>query len=250
MWSLPTFGVHDLETCGARLRSLPRSASSTSMEEVGQQLVSCLYDGLRDEQGERAVVLARLYKTHLLGRLDDELQRFAEEAAGAEVASDVPCLTLLATVGDEPAWCDRRSSARHQAIPLTSPEAVANLPMVSRLFVDLGIDIAEVLRGSDEDAVARHHRNYNVFYVPDAATSPSVPAKEFVERYAVRSALGLGGVLPSGDVFALMLFTNVTVPPPVADLFRSLSLAVKAAVVPFTFKAFSAPAAQEQRPVA
>jgi hypothetical protein len=236
VWNLPGFGVSDLETCAKALRDLQHGASS--MEEVGGRLVSCLYEGLRDGRGERAVVLARLYKTHPFRGLDPDLQRFAEHTAGGPVAPTTPCLTLLATVGDRPEWCDRRASALHRAIPLTSPEAVANLPMVSKLFDDLGIEIGEVLRGPVEDDLARHHRNYNVFYVPEAAASPWVPAKAFVSDHGIRSVVGMGGVLPSGEMFALMLFTRVHVPPQVADLFRSLSMAVKAAVVPFTFTTF------------
>jgi hypothetical protein len=50
--------------------------------------------------------------------------------------------------------------------------------------------------------------------------------------------LGCGGVLPNGDMFALVLFTTIPVPEPTADLFRSLALSLKANLVPFTFRVF------------
>jgi hypothetical protein len=84
-----------------------------------------------------------------------------------------------------------------------------------------------------------HHRDYDVFFVPDALNSPLVPAQDgFVVPYGIRSVVGCGGVLPSGELFALILFTTLQLSAETADLFRTLALSVKATVVPFTFKVF------------
>ena len=52
-------------------------------------------------------------------------------------------------------------------------------------------------------------KNYNVFFVEDAIGSPYIPAQDdFVVPYGVRSVLGFGGLMPSGQVFAALLFTT------------------------------------------
>ena len=169
MWCLPSFGVDELESCSAALRGL--GADAESMEAVAGRVVEVLHDGLVDEAGEPATALVRFYKTHRYGDLPAELRDVAGEVADRQT----PCLTLLGTTGTEAAWRDRRRSANHQAIPLASKEAVARLPMVSRLFADMGVDLAEVAHAVPAEAIRLHHRSYDVFYVPDAVGSPWVP---------------------------------------------------------------------------
>lgn len=238
MWSLATFGVDELETCAADLRGLGGDAGS--MEEVAERVVATLYDGLVEPDGTRSTALVRLYITHRFRGLDAGLRAFAGSAAGdQQLDDDVPCLTLLATRGSDPAWCDRRRSVLHQAIPLPSPEAVRRLPMVSGLFDDLGVALDDLLRSPGPlDALELHHRSYDLFFVPEAAGSEWVPAQDFVREHGIRSVLGIGGALPSGEVFAVVLFTRVAVPAAAADLFRSLAPAVKASIVPVTYRVF------------
>ena len=50
-------------------------------------------------------------------------------------------------------------------------------------------------------------KTYNVFHVPEAFDNPLIPAQEdFVLPYRIKSVLGFGGLLPSGDIFAVILF--------------------------------------------
>jgi hypothetical protein len=100
----------------ARLRT--SSADVGSMEEAAQRVVRLLYDSIVvAASGERACALVRFYKTHPLNALPFDLQEFARNAQKAELEPNTTCLTLLATVGDEPEWNDRRRSRNHQAIP-------------------------------------------------------------------------------------------------------------------------------------
>ncbi|GIW55159.1 MAG: hypothetical protein KatS3mg082_1563 [Nitrospiraceae bacterium] len=74
----------------------------------------------------------------------------------------------------------------------------------------------------------------NVFFILRAAGSPYVPVQqEFVLRYGIQSVVGFGGFLPSGNLFAVILFTRAETPRETAELFRTLALAVKVAVLPF-----------------
>jgi two-component system NtrC family sensor kinase len=144
------------------------------------------------------------------------------------------CLTLIASAGDLPAWNSRHTSACHRAIPLTSPEMLARFPMISELIDQLGVRPEEVAGPSPQLAEEPTRKGYNVFYVEEAAGSPSVPAQlDFVQPFGVRSVLGFGGVLPGGDLFAVVLFARVPVPKETPNLFKPLALNVTLAALPF-----------------
>ena len=237
MLRLDTFSIDDLIECRDTFREF--GDRFDSLEEVSQGIVDFLHGCLVDEAGAPATALVRLYKTHRFAGLPADVQEFVTRAgSGAEVKPTTPCLTLLGTAGVEREWGDRTASLGHRAIPLASQEAVQRSPMIVGLIEQLGLDLGSVVE-PDEDRIALHHRQYDVFYVPDAVGSPLVPAQdEFVIPYGVHSVVGCGGVLPSGDLFALILFATMRLSPETADLFRTLALSVKATVVPFTFKVF------------
>jgi hypothetical protein len=77
-------------------------------------------------------------------------------------------------------------------------------------------------------------KTYGVFHVEEALGSALIPAQnEFVVPFGVRSVVGFGGGLRSGDIFAVILFTRVPVGRDAADRFRSLALDVKTAFFDF-----------------
>jgi hypothetical protein len=221
--------------CCGHLRKAGDGASS--MEEAAACVTRFLYDELADGEGQqRACLLVRFYKTHPLQALDPGLQVFARGIApeGVALPDTTRCLTLLSTVGDEPAWCSRHSSEGHRAIPLPSGEAVERLPMIAQLVSQLGIDIAAIVRPDPAIFLDTFQHTFNVFYVPKAQGSPYIPAQEsFVQPYGVQSVVGFGGLLPTGDLFSVILFTRVAVSRETAELFKPLALAAKLAVLPF-----------------
>jgi two-component system, NtrC family, sensor kinase len=237
MHRLEHFSVDDLVRCSDALRTI--GAGATSMVEVAGRTTTHLYEHLVDDDGRPACALVRLYKTHQLGGLDDQRRHFAEQAARDVLHPRTRCLTLLATSGTYPTWNDPRRSVSHQAIPLTSEAALERLPMIAGLVRQLGLEPATVVAPDPEAHLALHHGEYKVFYVPEARGNALVPDQDdFVVPYGIRSVVGVGGVLPSGDLFTVIFFTTVPVSVAVADLLRSLALAVKAALVPFTFSVF------------
>jgi hypothetical protein len=140
------------------------------------------------------------------------------------------CLTLMATVGQSANWNARQLSRGHQTIPLASPEMVEKAPMISQLIKELGMDLTSVLEPSPEIIRELAGKKHGVFYVENAEGSPYIPAQEdFVKRFGIRSVLGFGGMLPTGDLFAVILFSTVHVTPGVADRFKTIALDVKAA---------------------
>lgn len=225
--------LSDMTECGAQLRRLGRDASS--MEDAANRVVRWLYAQLADDAGGPACAMVRFYKTQLLADLPDDLAAFAREAAGEDLPPHTRCLTLLASAGDEPEWNDRRSSRGHRAIPLQSPEAIRQMPMILQLVQQLGFDPSQVAAPSPALLVDSAEHTFNVFYVPTAHGSPFIPAQDgFVVKYGIESVLGFGGLLPPGELFSVILFSRVPITPDTAELFKPLSLSARMAVLPFS----------------
>ena len=209
---------------------------ATSMEEVANRIVKYLYENLAHEAtGERSCALVRFYKTHAFGLLDPELREFAERLLGhAPESDDMKCLVLLATAGEKAEWNSRANSVGHKAIPLPSEEAVSQIPMISGLIGQLGLDVNALIKPDPALLADLDKRTYNAFHVLEAVGSPYIPAQEeFVIPYGVRSVLGFGGMLTTGDLFTVILFAKVRIMPETSDLVKSLALRVKEAVEPF-----------------
>jgi hypothetical protein len=51
--------------------------------------------------------------------------------------------------------------------------------------------------------------------------------------YGIRSVLGFGGILHTGDLFAVIIFSKVPIVRNTAELFKTLALNVKIALLPF-----------------
>lgn len=243
MYDLANLSESEVTECGAGLEAL--GSGAPHMEEVANKIVRHLYENLKDKQtGGRACALVRFYKTHLYSELEPQLQEFARGVLGAvPVSPEMRCLTLLATVGEKPDWNARANSAGHKAIPLPSEDFVAKIPMIARLVNQLGLEVSAVLRPDPAILVDLEEKTYNVFHVTEAVGSPYIPAQnDFVIPYGVRSVVGFGGVLPSGELYVVILFAKVPVRRETADRFRGLALNVKAAVAPFAGKAVFASA--------
>jgi hypothetical protein len=237
MYNLERMTLADMAHASARLRKLGQGASS--MADASQRVAHFLFDefGVPEKQ-ERGCVLARVYKTHPFGELPADLRTFAQGASPLPLASEVPCLVLLGTVGMESAWSARERSHGHRAIPLPSVEAVSRLPMVAQLVSQLGLDVASLVASAADTLLEHNERTFNVFHVPEAPGSPYIPAQDFVERYQVRSVLGFGGVLPDGQMYAVIMFARVPVSRETAETFKPLALSAKLALLPYLSKTF------------
>ena len=234
MYDLKGFSSGEVAECGAELRRLGSTAAS--MEEAANKIVGYLYDNLVDGQtSKRCCALVRFYKTHPYGELEEGLQQFAQGLLGAPPESpETKCLTLLATAGERPEWNDRAKSEGHRAIPLASEEMVAQIPMVSQLVSQLGLEMSSVLRPDPSLIVDMEQKTYNTFHIPQALGSPYIPAQdEFVVPFGIQSVLGCGGMLASGDHFALVMFSKTSVTQETAQNFRALATDLKEAVQPF-----------------
>ncbi|MDQ6648843.1 MAG: serine/threonine-protein phosphatase [Actinomycetota bacterium] len=209
-------------------------AQSRSVEELGTRVASYLYEHLVSAgTGSRQAALVRFYKTCAYEELDASQRQFADRALGALPATpSLKCLTLLGTAGEEAGWNDRHASAGHQAIPLPSEAFVESAPMIHRLLQQLQVDVGALVRADTGLVHSVAEDIYHVFYVGKAHGSPHIPAQDFVRTFGISSVLGFGGVLPTGDVFAVILFSRTTVPPETAELFATVALSVTVALLP------------------
>jgi signal transduction histidine kinase len=115
---------------------------------------------------------------------------------------DASSLTLLAEAGLAP----------ESSLPAAS---AVTAPMIAQLFEQFSLTDAR--------------RVFDVFHIGD------VRGQDRVELDDVRSAVGFGGVLASGDLFAVILLTTVPVERETAELFQPLALSAKLALAPFAY---------------
>jgi hypothetical protein len=220
--------------CGANIRALARGAQS--MEEVAQRIILYLRENLIDPKtNEPSCAIVRFFKLHPFERLPEELRDFAEKMlAEQEPSLNTKCLTLLATAGDREEWNDRRRSCGHQAIPLPNPAAIRLIPMIDQLISEFGLRVEDVLSVDPELLPELTEKKCSVFHVPDAMGSPYIPAQEeFVIPTKVRSVLGFGGLTPLGELFSILLFSKVEIPHETAQMFKTIALSVKMAILGF-----------------
>lgn len=226
---LDALTLSDAVELSAALRHL--GAGAENMAELADRVVRHLHETLLDEEGKPAGVLVRLFATERLEDLDPTLRERAAEAMiahGDPVEPNTRCLTLLATVGAEPEWCRPEESRNHRVIPLPDAAALTEAPMTAALLRHVGVSL-----GFGRAEIPARWQRSNVFHVEEARGDPRVPDQaDFIEPYGVRSVIGFGGMLPTGEVFAVIFFASVHIGTEVASLFEPVAQSVRLALLP------------------
>jgi hypothetical protein len=234
MYSLASFSISDMTECASELRKLGAGASSA--QDVAQRIAAYLYRQLgNDQTGRQDCALVRCFLTRAYRELDPQSQDCVRRALACGPGSlDMKCLTLFGTAGERPEWNERGRSRHYRSIPLTGNQSVAQFPMVSQLLQQLGVALTSTTQSESDLLVDCAEQTCNVFYVPEAKGSPFVPAQEeFVIPFGIESVLGFGGVLPSKELFTVILFSKQKISRETAELFKSLALSLKLALLPF-----------------
>ena len=234
MYDLTRFTLRDMVECGLALRQFGLGVES--MEEASNRIVRYLYENFCTKPtGEKSCALVRLLKTHPYEDLEVELAEYARSMLDHyPPLPAMKCMTLLATVGEQTEWNSRHTSIGHKAIPLASEFVVAQIPMISEIIKQLGLNIKTVINPDSDLLAEMEQRKYNVFYVPEAIGSPCIPAQDsFVIPFGIKSVLGFGGLLPSGNLFVIIMFLKVQIPDSTAQMFGTLALNTKTALLPF-----------------
>jgi hypothetical protein len=220
--SLTHFGLAEMLRWGF---DLPRRiAAASTFEEAAQALARHIYDDALSPAGARECALVRVYATHACATLPPDLKAFIDgQMQGECQASDLQCLALLGTAGDEPAWNNRHLSRAHQAIPLPSVRRVERTPMVGQLLRSLGVQTEAVVSPRPEMVRGLAAKSYDVFYVPEAEGSAHIPDQDFVRRYGIQSVIGFGGALSKGGFYTVILFSRARIQESALERFRSLA---------------------------
>lgn len=182
-----------------------------TLEAAAQEYTRIVYEALSE-----SIALIRLFATVPFRDLPAQNKAFVQtlgESAGAAglITDDTLVLSLLGTMGTEPPWCDRRASANHVGIPLLSREFVTEIPMISRLLKQLGVDLDWI--GREDTAIVGKTFGFQsgVFHVADAATAVDsqnrkiIATQDFVERYAIKTVFGVGGGYVGTPVYATII---------------------------------------------
>ncbi|MEG4227423.1 histidine kinase [Microcoleus sp. N9_B2] len=231
MYDITLFTPQDMAKCSLVLRHLGRNTAS--MEASSQKIVNYIYQHFCDSQtGENTCALVRLFKTHPYGELEDSLQQSARRLMkGNSPAADMKCWTLLAAAGTQPQWNSRHTAVENTAIPLVSTKLVAQMPAISEIIRQFGLDIPTFLGIEPERFLQLEPAVLNIFHVSEAKGSRFIPEQNsLIIPYQVKSVLGFGGLLPSGSLFAVVMFLKVKIPPSTAEMFKYLALSVKTAL--------------------
>jgi hypothetical protein len=208
------------------IERLPHAAT---FEEAAQSTVDALYSVFRP-----SLVLVRTFITVPYRRLPADIQRSASEfsrslGADALLKPDTLVLTLAGSAGREQSWSGRKTSRRHQGIPLISSRFVESSPMVALLLRQVGMGLDWIDTG--DVSLIDHGVASRLFYVPDAATTMDpqgrkvIPDQDFVRTHGVKTVFGLGGsyIMSQNALMALVAFCCEPVPRNVASWFSTIT---------------------------
>ncbi|MBE7446584.1 MAG: hypothetical protein HS132_15660 [Planctomycetia bacterium] len=237
MYDLTNFTIQDMTQCGDALEHLGYKAKDIG--ELANSVVHYFYEHLIDRRtGEKSSALVRFFMTYPYESLDEELRQLASKMPGGKsLTNTTSCLVLLATMGVLPEWNSQKLSKGHRVIPLVDKQTMEQHPMIAQLVYQLGIDIDNVLHPRPALETELESKIFNVFHVPDALGSPHIPAQsEFVIPFGIKSALGFGSMLPTGNLFTVVVFSKMKVPRNTAEMFKYLALNTRMAVLPFVSK--------------
>ncbi len=219
---------------GQSLRDKLQSAGT--LEQAASDIAREVYDGFAGQ-----CVLVRFFRTIAYEALEPALQQRVRDDLGHAPLAGLRCLTLLGTAGEQPAWNSRHGSQGHQAIPLTSRQMIEQSPMIAQLIRQLGMEVTDAPVPSFELLADPRQTQYNIFHVEEAVGSPYIPAQDdFVRPHGVRSVVGFGGLLPQGDIFALIIFSRVPIDGNTARLFNTVGLNLKMAMLGLLDRTFVA----------
>ena len=228
MYDMTLFTPQDMAKCSLVLRQLGRNTAS--MEATSQKIVKYIYQHFCDSQtGENTCALVRLFKTHPYGELEKSSQQSARRLMNNNSpAADMKCWTLLAAAGAEPQWNSRHTAVENTAIPLVSTELVAQMPLISGMIRQFGLDIPTVLGIDAEKFLQLEPAVLNIFHVPEAKGNPLITEQDsLIIPYQVKSVLAFGGLLGSGSLFAVVISLKIKIPQSTAQMFKYLALSVK-----------------------
>ena len=169
-----------------------------SFEQVAHMIVTELYQNFQTPQGDPSFALVRVFRASRYQELLPELQDLASVDANYY-------LTLMASMGIEENWCDRRSSKTRQIIPVNHNMS----PMFQGIFQALGLNWDDAADDMPEAINDVNMPIVKYFYVPEASeTNYITDQSRFVGPYGIRSVISLGSQFGSGAAYTIICFSR------------------------------------------
>lgn len=234
-----SFSIGDMLDCSAVLRRA--GADADSMEAVAQDTARWLRDNLVDDDGEPALALVRLLATVAYRDLPPALARRAVELDPTVAGQpDRRCAVLLGSCGVRPEWDEVDSSVHHRVIPLPVG-AGGDAGELRTLVGAIGFDPARLSTDSRTPAGDRAGAPFRLLYMSaDIADHPSAAGRFLIDN-DVRSVLTFGNTLADGSPFAVLLLSTVPLDQDMAELFSTIGVSIRLALLPFTRSRVFAP---------
>jgi hypothetical protein len=199
-----------------------------TLEAVAQVFMESIFETFKE-----SIILCRLFVTVPYNNLPETNKNFVTKLTKTRkvhklLKKDTLVLSLLGTSGLEKKWNNRRNSQGHIGIPLVSPDFIGEIPMMSRLLKELGLNI-NWIDNNDTGLVKHTIGNLNgMFYVEDAATEKDhngrliITSQDFVKKYNIKTVIGFGGsYIHSGTFFTSIIFLNEKLSQPEARRFTA-----------------------------
>lgn len=234
MYDLERFTLKDMTECGAALRKLGDTARC--MEDVAFRTVEHLYLHLGSGPKQtKACAVVRFFITQPYGQLSTQLQGLVHSETDVTLVSETPCLTLLASVGNKLEFCKRSSSDLNLVTALPDPTLAEQYPVVAQLVARFDLPGAFSVPYNADLFLEEPGRNFDVIYIQDASAEAALSTgveSEFVASNGIKSVIAYGGLLPSRNLFAIIIYSKTAISRQVALGFRPFPLNTKIALLP------------------
>jgi hypothetical protein len=210
-----------------------------NLEAAAQKYIDTIY-----EEYAESLVLLRMFVSVPYSALPQFNQQFVMDLAtgkgiACELKNETPVLSLIGTRGREPEWNSWRQSTGHIGIPLVSTNFIDTIPMLSRLFSDLGLSLSWLTDSDSGLNIDARSDIAGTFFVENAKESTDsqgrkiIAMQDFVDAYDIYTVFGIGGQykLGSHNIVAIIFFTNEkfnkTIAqrfPPLINLFKTFTI--------------------------
>ena len=198
----------------ARLIYSTYNDTAKSLEEMAQYCVHEVFGEFQDDDGTPAFALLRIFRVGQSDELPSDLSTKVDD-------SNNNWLTLMATVGLEAEWCDRRTSKNHQIRSIDEPLT----PLMQAVFDQIGMQINGSGIGISMFSPQQHSEHRGFFYEADAANSPYFESEDnFINRYGIKSVVAVGSPFQSGAAGIMVGFSQVHIPLDQACYFANMGV--------------------------
>ncbi|MBA2485317.1 MAG: hypothetical protein H0V35_04325 [Nitrospira sp.] len=203
MFTFANFTLPDLIEVLTTLRKAGLGADS--MEETANRMARYVHESFLDrESGSRSCALVRFFVTRPYGMLDAELKTIARTMFGEMPDSPAhKCLSCSVPPGINR---NGMSGSAQKSSGFSPPQRTHRLQHQDYLAADHAARDRRKVRASSDPVRAVGGRTENVQYLSrtEAEGSPYIPQQQgFVLSFHIKSVLGFGGLLPSGELFTL-----------------------------------------------